>query len=462
MLRHFTIAALLLAIGTAVDAQAGVEERTATWPDGAIKLRYTVDLQGRRHGVCEAFAADGTRTLYSVYAHGLRDGAWKEWTAAGKKVRSQEYKDDKLHGHSEEFHDNGSTAAVGDYRDGLRTGKWVEMDDSGNRRRTSEYRDGRLHGQVRIQQKEHVLSKQTWKDGELQLLDDLQPFPVPKGQLRAELRAILALPPPALDPKDAHAADRAAALRRLQAYRHLCGLPFADMTLVPEWNLRCDAGAEICRLLGHLDHTPPRPPDMDEARYRLGYDGTSHSNLAINRGLPQSVDSYMDDSDPSNIDRIGHRRWCLNPVMLKTGFGSDHDFHAMWSMDGSGRAPKGLAAVYYPPRGYVPVDLFGARHAFSISLLHGTVPKRDELHVSVHQLDDEYLPTGEVLPLDWCAVAGGGFGGLQCLVFRPVGIAVEAGKRYLVEVSGDGGKTLAHRYVVEFCTALGITDDEAR
>jgi hypothetical protein len=141
--------------------------------------------------------------------------------------------------------------------------------------------------------------------------------------------------------------------------------------------------------------------------------------------------------------------------MGKTGFGTDGSFHAMWSMDASGGGAKGVANVFYPPRGYVPVDLFTAHRAFSITLLRGGTPKKDELVVRITALDDDYLASGEPLRLDWCAVAGGGYGSAPCLVFRAPAIVVAPRSKYLVDVSTDGGKSSEYRYVVEFCDAVG-------
>jgi hypothetical protein len=265
----------------------------------------------------------------------------------------------------------------------------------------------------------------------------------------AELRAILTTATVA-DPDDPKAAERQRALLRLRAYRHLCGLRHDDMELRPEWNELCDAAAETCRGNGELDHHPPRPPGMDDARYQQGALGASRSNLAITGSPADSVDSYMDDSDPSNIDRIGHRRWCLNPMMKRTAFGCADQFQAMWSMDESGKGTKGLAAVCYPPPGWVPVDLFSADRAFSIGLLRGGAPGASDLRATIRPLDADFVP-GEPLELNAQHVAAGGFGTGACIVFRAAKMIAEPGRSYLVAVSTDGGKTDEHRYVVAFC-----------
>jgi hypothetical protein len=421
---HAVLAALLCLLLTAVPPQATAKQEL--WPDGTLKARWSVDAQGRTDGTREEYTATGVRTLLAEYTRGKRNGAWREWTPTGERVRFLNYRDDLQDGRCEEF-------------------------EPGTQRRTSaEWKAGALHGERKVYDKDRVLSKQRWKEGELVDLDGRQPFPVRREVLLSELRAILAQPTTE-DPKDPKAVERQRALHRLQVYRRLCGLPWQGMQLVPEWNLHCDAASEVCRANGELDHTPPKPSGFDEARYKLGYEGASNSNLSRGSSLPRSIDGYMDDSDPSNIDRIGHRRWCLNPAMKKTGFGSDAEFSAMWSMDGSGSAPKGLDTVCYPPKGHVPVDLYSADRAFSIALWKSGEPRQDQLVVRIWLLDENWLTTGEPLDLDWCKVAGGGYGGAPCLVFRAPRMKVAPGVSYRVRVSVDGGKTDAHDYIVSFC-----------
>jgi hypothetical protein len=423
--------------------------RESSWPDGSPRERYAVDDDEQKHGNWEQWAENGTRTLFAVYSHGRQHGAHREWTAAGVPVCGLTFQNDLLHGPSETFHADGTTATRGSYREGARTGMWLDVAADGRRQRTSEFRDGLLHGSVRVQQAGKVVSQQKWKQGQLTLLDDLSPFPVPRAQLLAQLREILATPK-VQDADDPKAMLRQEALLRLRVYRQLCGLPQQDMVLWPAWNDLCDAAAEVCHANGDISHTPPQPPGFDAARYRQGAEGARNSNLQAGGTLPESVDGYMNDSDASNIDRIGHRRWCLNPTMKKVAFGTSEQFHAMWSMDGSGRMPKGLDAVCYPPPGCVPVDLFGAEHAFSIARNRGGTPKAEALRASIRPLDADYVP-GEPLELDTLHLAPDGFGTGTCIVFRAKNLLVAIGARYLVEVSIDAGKSPAHRYVVEFC-----------
>lgn len=443
------VCATLLAL--ALPAQAPTE-RVENFPDGSVRERCGLDAEGRPHGLFERFRADGTCEVRGVFRAGLRHGVWTEFDARGRKILVAEYRGNELDGRRETFHDNGRRAELTTWRGGVQNGAFEEHDAEHGRTKVGAYRDGVLHGDLRITQGRKVVTRQQWLDGEISLLDGWRPFPIRQADLKEGLAQILAEPQdPRLDATDPQAATRAAALRRLQAYRFLCRVPHEGMTLVPDWNNLCDAAAEACRRNRKLSHSPPMPEGMDPARYEMARTGAGRSNLATG-GMVRSVDSYMDDSDPSNIDRIGHRRWCLNPAMRKTAFGADGEYSAMWSMDASGSAPKGLDTVLYPPAGWVPVAMFGARRAWSIAPVRGSGLKDIAVtKVTVRHLDADWLPAGEPLALDHLAIAGGGYGTGQCLVFRPVGVRNVAGERFLVEVSTDGGKTVALRYVVALC-----------
>jgi hypothetical protein len=283
-------------------------------------------------------------------------------------------------------------------------------------------------------------------------LDGEKIFPIRETALRELLASILepATDDDEQDPTDPLDAKRRTTLRVLKAYRALCGVPWRELELVPEWNSLCDAAAEICRRNGALSHDPPRPPDTDDELYERGKTGAKNSNIHRGGGMVDSVDGYMDDSDPSNIQRVGHRRWCLNPTMRRTAFGESGGFAAMWSMDRSGAVPRGLDAILYPPRGWVPVDFFGPRHAWSVILVRGGTPRAERVQVRIEELDEHWVRTGTVLELDHLGVDTSGVGTGPVIVFRPQGLRVEPGARYLAEVSTDGGKSVEYRWVVAF------------
>ena len=76
----------------------------------------------------------------------------------------------------------------------------------------------------------------------------------------------------------------------------------------------------------------------------------------------------MDDSDPTNIDRVGHRCWCLSPPMAATGFGHVKGFTAMWAFDKSRKPEPDIAFISVPPAGYMPAPWMGTHWAWSVGL----------------------------------------------------------------------------------------------
>ena len=465
---------------------ASPEEVVLKHANGEISVRYNTDEQGRLdglyeqfgenglplvraeysrdllHGIYQTFWPDGAKQTDGRYARGQQDGAWIEYAEDGKKTLAANYRKDTLHGRYESYHANGNRFITTNYKLGVKSGEYFERDEDGSWVLSAKYRDDLLEGLLEVREADDLVVVQKWKAGELLEIDGIAPFPKTAEQLRADLAAILAEPADAqydveVDPL---APQRAAALRRLQAYRALCGVGWKGMELVPEWNDLCDAASEVCEANGGLDHTPSQPAGFDDERFRQGYRGASHSNLSVGSNMAGSIDGYMDDSDPSNIDRVGHRRWCLNPPMRKTGFGLSGRYSAMWSFDQSGSMPKGLDAIVYPPPGWTPVDMFGSRHAWNFGVLRGKTPRIEDFRASIRPLDERWIPSVEPLPIDFKKIASGGIGSGTFVLFRPVGLVVEPGASYLVELSFDGGKSVAHRYITGFCERNGAPRGE--
>lgn len=467
-----TLLALTLALPVATPLDEGVVE--TFWPGGGLRERYEVDETGVKHGEFTQYREDGSTAvtaryrdgelqgryaeldeegellLEGMYEGGERSGYWRTYED-GVRTLSATYRKGVLDGRWESEEPDRSHKIKATYRRGVLDGRYTESRPEERWERSATYKKGLLDGAAKIKVGNKVVSRRKWERGFLAQLDGRVPYPRSLPALTEELG--LARVVASGDREDPISADRQYALMRLKTYRALCGLPWRTITLDEKWNDLCDAASEVCQANGELDHTPEQPDGFDDDRYRQGYEGASHSNLA-NGGLARSVDMYMDDSDPSNIDRVGHRRWCLNPSMGKTGFGAAGSWAAMWSMDGSGPSAKGVEAVLYPPPGYVPLDLFGPRHAWSIQLVKGKTPaSKEDIEVEVVRLDEVHQPRGEPLELDWKDINRGGYGGGPCVIFRPVDLQCRAGVRYGVKVSFDGGKSLAFDYLVEFVEA---------
>jgi hypothetical protein len=268
----------------------------------------------------------------------------------------------------------------------------------------------------------------------------------------------------------------ASALRRVRAYRSLIGLR-TDVSVDAAYTELAEAAAEICMRLGTLTHTPSRPPGMSDAQYDLASQGAGECNLASgfpSITIPQSIDFYMDDSDSGNIDRVGHRRWIMSPLLTHTGFGlsSDRQFTAMHVFPDAAYAAacfSDLDAVQpwdmllYPRWGHMPIEYFAAADvAWSISL-RGDRYRAEGVSaasISVRPAGADNTPTGPALNISYFARSTGNFGCQQpVLIFRPDGINLAAGQRYRAIVTGItdmSGAPVTLDYWVEFFVA-GVT-----
>ncbi|MBI3818147.1 MAG: hypothetical protein HY286_05610 [Planctomycetes bacterium] len=417
----FATAPLARAQNPPVSKPAEVEEH---YPGGALLRRFGVDEQGRRNG------------------------PFSEWYESGKmKVRTS-YRAGDLEGAFDELHPDGSVKIRAYYNKNLLTASYYEKSEDGAREIKAAFKDGKKHGKVEVFEKHKQISIQDWKNGDLLEIDGIAPYPKSRDAIRDELSKIQDLPPQSgFDKSD----PRLLALRHLQQYRYLCEVPWEGMLLDAHMNDATKWAAKILKAIGRLDHTP-KNPGWPADEYKKAYEGTSHSNLSAGTDLPRSVDSYMDDSDPSNIDRVGHRRWCLNPTMLKTGFGADGPWSAMWSMDASrGKANAG-EFVAYPARGYFPKEYFHSGAACSFGGISGKVTARDKdkTKIRVLRLDEWYAQEGEPLPIDYINVSKEGFGTANCLIFRAKGMQNTPGTCYMVEISVDGDDNPEVKYLVEF------------
>lgn len=188
-------------------------------------------------------------------------------------------------------------------------------------------------------------------------------------------------------------------------YRFISGLE-GDLVLEPSLNEQAQHGAVLIAATGQLNHYPEQPADMTNDFYELGYQSAGTSNLYFAYGqtgnlLAKSVIAYMDDSDPFNIDRLGHRRWILSPQLQKIGFGlaaiqnADHNrreyYSAMQVFDTSRSNTVDYNYSLFPNQGAFPIEAFGAEQAWSVHLnpKHFQKPALSDVQVQVTRLSDQ-------------------------------------------------------------------------
>lgn len=241
---------------------------------------------------------------------------------------------------------------------------------------------------------------------------------------------------------------------RLNVLRRIAGLP--AVTLDSAICEEAQYGAVILGKLGTLSHTPSKPADMDDAFYKKAYSATSSSNIYAGLALMSTPDGFMDDSDGSNVDRLGHRRWQLNPALGKVGFGyvdngnGYRKFTTEKVFDKSGRTTD-YDYIAWPASGNFPSDLscFETNTAWSVSLNPSRyqTPSASSVSVTLTRESDgkswsfsgrnSYQPSGSGLYFN---VETSGYGINNCIIFRPDGISKYDGV-YTVKIDGLNAKS---------------------
>jgi hypothetical protein len=377
-------------------------------PDGRIKAKYGTDTKGRKHGDYVEYHDNGKPSVRAKYNAGERQGVWNEFYPDGKPKKKADYRKDKLHG------------------------RVIEWDAKGR-----------------------VTVDALWNEGEViyprsaalinAMLSEIEHSPVdaPEGPKNRKVEF------PPMDP-----GAQARPLRRLRAYRYLAGVPW-DVDLSFEYGEWATAGAKLLDLIQRLDHTPVKPDGCADSLYETGYKGTSQGNLYEGvADLNQCIDGWIDDSDPKNIDRVGHRRWCLNPSMKKTAIGQQS---AKWTVllahDRSRTDFQEPSIVRYPAQGLFPTTHIHADAAWSISLNEEfEAPVKEQIQVTVRPCD-ENMRKGQPLEQEYFNVNNEGYGQPYCIIFRMKPISYMAGSGYWVDVKGvktAEGKPYPIGYYVEF------------
>ena len=252
------------------------------------------------------------------------------------------------------------------------------------------------------------------------------------------------------------------ALNAVNQIRYIAGLS-SDVTLDDEYITLTQASSVVNGANGTLSHYPVQPAGMDDDLYQLGSTGSGRSNIAAGyRSIADSIiGGYMDDGDASNIARVGHRRWILNPAMGKTGFGIAPSssgygwFSALYAFDRSGRSN---ASVSMWPALNTPVQYFGSDYPWSYSTGVSediSTVKVELKNVRTDQTWNFYQGTSD----GYFNVENGGYGLSGCIIFRPSSVSYSAGDVYSVKITGLAGDLTVAYYVEFFDLANARSED---
>lgn len=226
-------------------------------------------------------------------------------------------------------------------------------------------------------------------------------------------------------------------LNALNTMRYIAGLP-ANVTLDSDYTKMCQAAALVNAVNNELSHNPKKPKKMKDSLYELGKKGAGSSNIACaswETSLSFSVvHQWMEDGDDSNIDRVGHRRWVLNPSMKKTGFGYADGYSAMYAFDFS-NSDNDYCGVAWPAKN-MPVSYFGNDYPWSVSI---GKPIEDISNVNVtlkKKSNGKTWKFSKKSSNGYFNINNDGYGQSGCIIFRPNKIKYKAGDTFEVTITG--------------------------
>lgn len=259
--------------------------------------------------------------------------------------------------------------------------------------------------------------------------------------------------------------------------RYLAGLP-DDLTA--DWSLEQQeqTAALVNAVNNELTHYPSKPAEMDGELFNLGNAGTRSSNLFMgSRTFYDNVLGYMSDSDSTNIDRLGHRRWILNPAMQKTMFGMVYaspqqggysaPYAAMYAFNRTRSGEVSYDYVAWPSAGYFPQEVFAGGDAWSVSL---NPSRYDRSRTSDIKVELKRERDGRVWSFDesstdksgrYFNVETSGYGVPFAVIFRPDDIGSYAdGDTYSVRITGlyaVGGQETEAEFQTSFFRLLSAS-----
>ena len=261
------------------------------------------------------------------------------------------------------------------------------------------------------------------------------------------------------------------------------------VTLSGEANSNAAQGALIlARLDGGLTHYPSTPGGVSEEQAAPGKYACSASNLSGSWGiggvLSSAIQGQLDDDDTSNMDRLGHRRWLLNPAASSFGIGSATAPGSGWSFtavrvfnrydaDPSyGRVgsdgPTSYDFIAWPASGAFLSELFSVGTPWSVTLNPQRYQTPDASQVRVRMVRESDGKTWDFGPEDstvtqtgeYFNVDTGGYGVANCIIFNPgpanLGASAYDGA-YRVTVTGirtADGQAATLSYEVDFARAV--------
>lgn len=244
------------------------------------------------------------------------------------------------------------------------------------------------------------------------------------------------------------------ALSTVNFIRYLAGLNY-NVTLDSSYMEAVQAGALINAVNDSLVPSTVKPEGMSDELFQLGYSGNLNANVAKGyTSLAKAIIfGWLDDSDASSLDEVGHRRWLLNANMGRTGFGQAGSYSGMFAQDS--RVNSARTSAVWPAQN-TPIEFIGSDTPWSICT--GIAEDISRIKVTMENTKTHAVYEFSATKADgYFNVDNGDYGHPGAVIWRPDEIEYSNGDSYEVSINGLANGNAYYR--VNFFK-LDISDEE--
>ena len=250
-------------------------------------------------------------------------------------------------------------------------------------------------------------------------------------------------------------------------------------------NLSAQYGAMLLAASDTLSHTPPRPSDMTQTLYQTCVQALSQSNISclkfstgasrdkLEKTMPLTIQSYMNEQGRTNRGLVAHRRWILNPELYAVGLGcadanASTEYQVLKILDtakGSQSTPD-YQFIAWPSSGAFPTQAINCKNPWSITLNPALfkIPSRSDLTITITRDDGKCWTLNRETSSDagdeeFLLVNTQTYGVPNCIIFAfPTGQIGKLSGSYRVSVSGLSTVS-GKEAVLDYTTAFADMED---
>lgn len=253
----------------------------------------------------------------------------------------------------------------------------------------------------------------------------------------------------------------------LNFVRYIAGVD-NNVKLDTSYNQKAQDASLIMAINGGLSHAPSQPSGLSNSIFQSGYTGASKSNLSAGQSTLRTsiINGWMNDSDSSNISKVGHRRHILRPTAKTTGFGlinniSDSKYKSystQYCIDENYFDKTTLNDYVKWPAENMPTEFFNPSYAWSYSAFNKSIPSNPSVTLTKNNGEEVWNITSSDKNTagNYLNVASSSYGDDGCLIFKPSNLTYKDGDIFTVEIKSNN--SIVDSYKVNFFDIEPLTE----